>query len=151
MTKQSPESTLVLVDGATGYLGAHLIHALTLAKYKVRCLVRHNTDPSNLAYLKSTNCEIVSVDYSDKGANKQSASAFDGVNYAVHLVGSIAPSRKESFAQLHQDMTRVWVENCKSAKIDKALLVTALGASSDSPSAYHKTKRESEKVLQESN
>ena len=95
----NPESKLVLVDGATGYLGAHLVHALNEHKYKIRCLVRHNTNPSNLEYLNSVGCEIFT-------ANER---AFEGVNYAVHLVGSIAPSRKETFAQLHQDMTKVWV------------------------------------------
>ncbi len=136
----NPESKLVLVDGATGYLGAHLVHALNEHKYKIRCLVRHNTNPSNLEYLNSVGCEIFT-------ANER---AFEGVNYAVHLVGSIAPSRKETFAQLHQDMTKVWVENCQSANIEKAILVTALGTSENSPSAYHQTKRESEKVLQKS-
>ncbi len=146
----NPESKLVLVDGATGYLGAHLIHALNEHKYKIRCMVRHNTDPANLEYLKSVGCEIFQVNYSDKSAQKHNASAFEGVNYAVHLVGSIAPSRKETFAQLHQDMTKVWVENCQLANIEKAILVTALGTSENSPSAYHTTKRESEKVLQSS-
>ncbi|MBP7862158.1 NAD(P)H-binding protein [bacterium] len=136
----NPESKLVLVDGATGYLGAHLVHALNEHKYKIRCLVRHNTNPSNLEYLNSVGCEIFT-------ANER---AFEGVNYAVHLVGSIAPSRKETFAQLHQDMTKVWVENCQSANIEKAILVTALGTNENSPSAYHQTKRESEKVLQKS-
>ncbi len=147
----NPESKLVLVDGATGYLGAHLVHALTQHQYKIRCLVRHNTDPSNLDFLKSTGCEISEIDYSDKTAQKQHIKAFEGVNYAVHLVGSIAPSRKETFAQIHQDMTKVFAENCQKANIEKAILVTALGTSEDSPSAYHQTKRESEKVLQKSN
>ncbi len=150
MTTKNPESTLVLVDGATGYLGAHLVHALSLHNYKIRCLVRHNTDPSNLDYLNSTDCEIFKIDYNNKNSSKQNSSAFDGVDFAVHLVGSIAPSRKETFASLHQDMTKIWVENCKAAKINKAVLVTALGTSEQSPSAYHKTKRESEKILQNS-
>lgn len=150
MISKNPESTLVLVDGATGFLGAHLVHALSSRNYKIRCLVRHNTDPGNLDFLNSTGCEIFKVNYGDKNASKQNASAFEGVDYAVHLVGSIAPSRKETFASLHQDMTKIWVENCKSAKVSKAVLVTALGTSEDSPSAYHKTKRESEKVLQKS-
>lgn len=150
MTTKNPESTLVLVDGATGYLGAHLVYALSLRNYKIRCLVRHNTDPSNLDFLKSTDCEIFKIDYNDKNSNRQHANAFDGIDYAVHLVGSIAPSRKETFASLHQDMTKIWVENCKAAKINKAVLVTALGTSEQSPSAYHKTKRESEKILQSS-
>lgn len=151
MTSKTPESTLVLVDGATGYLGAHLVHALSLQNYKIRCLVRHNTDPANLDYLNSTGCEIIKINYSDKNAsNGNTSAAFKDVDYAVHLVGSIAPSRKETFASIHQDMTRVFVDNCKSANINKAILVTALGTSEESPSAYHKTKRESEKVLQKS-
>ena len=35
-----PESRLVLVTGATGYIGGRLVPQLLEARYQVRCLVR---------------------------------------------------------------------------------------------------------------
>ncbi len=143
------QSDLVLVDGATGYLGTHLVQALKDKGHAVRCLVRHNTDKRNLDFLQSLDVEIRSLDYSQKDKS-DSKEIFAGVKYAVHLVGSIAPARGETFAGLHQEMTKWWVDNCQKAAVQKAVLVTALGTSENSPSQYHKTKRESEKILQNS-
>lgn len=139
------DKDLVLVDGATGYLGTHLVHALTRHDYKIRCLVRHDTDPKNLDFLKKSGAEIVKVDYS-----KNDPEPFKNVRYAVHLVGSIAPPKGQTFSRIHKDMTKQWVENCKLASVNKAILVTALGSSENSPSQYHKTKREAEVVLEQS-
>lgn len=142
----SPTRDLVLVDGATGYLGTHLVQALCKHDYKVRCLVRKDTSAQNLEFIKSTGVEIVPVDY----ARNNAESYFTGARYAVHLVGSIAPPKGESFSRIHKDMTKQWVDNCVSASVEKAVLVTALGTSENSPSQYHKTKREAEKALEQS-
>src|SRR6266496_3047995 len=55
-----PESKLILVTGATGYVGGRLVPRLLEAGYRVRCLVR---DPNRLqgrSWLKRV--EVVSGD-----------------------------------------------------------------------------------------
>ncbi|MBK7837607.1 MAG: hypothetical protein IPJ49_07975 [Candidatus Obscuribacter sp.] len=65
----------------------------------------------------------------------------------MHLIGSIAPKRGESFNDLHTANARSFASWCKLAGVKRAVMVTALGADKNSASAYLKTKALAEEAL----
>lgn len=73
---------MVLVTGATGFLGRHLIPQLIEAGYRVRALVRPTSDVS---FLEAHGVELA---YADDIADKEGvAKACDGCDEVIHAAG----------------------------------------------------------------
>jgi len=75
----------VLVTGATGFIGSHLIERLLEQGHEVRALARKT---SNLNHLKTTDAEIVFGDIEDYDSL---VSAVDGVNVVFHAAARVMP------------------------------------------------------------
>ncbi|MBX9668017.1 MAG: NAD(P)H-binding protein [Candidatus Obscuribacterales bacterium] len=135
-SQQRDNQEKILVDGATGYLGSHLAEQLTGEGRAVRCLVRKGARTQDVEVLTALGAEVVEGQLTDPDANR----FFQGVKYAVHLIGSIAPRKNETFQDLHQDLTRRFVSCAKQEGLAKIVLVTALGTAAHAPSRYHQTK-----------
>jgi len=151
LTKQ-----IVLVDGATGYLGNHVVDALLTKGAHVRALVRPQASAADIAYLQSIGATIFQADLlnfeNSAGQRRKLEEAFSGITSAVHLIGSVAPARGEKFAQLHGEQSRAFASWCVRAKdvdggFSRACAVTSLGANLDAPSEYLRSKREAELAL----
>lgn len=69
----------VLVTGAAGFIGSHLVDALIARNITVRCLVRKNDD---LQFLPKDRVQIVFGDVTDKNSLK---GIVDGVDVIYHL------------------------------------------------------------------
>src|SRR5262245_43763487 len=120
--------TTVLVTGASGYLGTHLVHRLNHQGYNARCLVRSQSDPSDREFLTSMGADVRVGDLLDHGAaGEDVAKSFVGVNCAVHLIGSIAPKKGESLDEMHVEQTRRFVGLCRQYDVARVIMVTALG------------------------
>jgi uncharacterized protein YbjT (DUF2867 family) len=79
---------LILVTGATGYVGGRLVPRLLEAGYAVRCLVR---DPSRLeGFAWAKRVEIVTSDLSDQG---RTAELMRGVSVAYYLIHGMQGGR----------------------------------------------------------
>jgi len=138
----------ILIDGATGYVGSHLVAKLSSCGYAVRCMVRPGANPLDIDFLKSCGAEIVFADLATP--ESVPSSAFEDVNTAVHLIGSIAPRRGESLERLHLGQTGPLVELCARHKVSKVMMITAAGTTPAAKSRYHATKWQAEECLRQS-
>jgi len=145
MTADGPP---VFVDGASGYIGGHLVWKLREQGRAVLCLVRSEASPADVDLLESFGAQVLVAGLADQQADV--AKALEGVSAAVHLIGSIAPPRGVSFAGMHVGQTHAWIECCQKAKVPKVVMVTAVGAGPGAPSRYHATKGEAEEALRAS-
>jgi uncharacterized protein YbjT (DUF2867 family) len=138
----------ILVDGATGYLGSHLVAALAASGAEIRCLVHKGAKADDINVLKNlgANVHVGDLIGSDTGSDQ----AFKEARVAVHLIGSIAPKRGVTHEVLHVEMTRAFVQKAKAGGVQSALMVTALGTRADAPSSYHSSKWLAERELLES-
>ena len=145
----SNKISTVLIDGATGYLGSHLVSLLTREGFKVRCLTRKGSSKKDVEFLRNLTDDVVEVDI--KNLNDEDASqVFKSVSHLVHLIGSIAPKKGETLSELHKNYTEIMVGYGQKFNLQKIIHVTALGASADSQSVYHRTKWMAEEVVRES-
>jgi uncharacterized protein YbjT (DUF2867 family) len=76
---------LILLTGATGYIGGRLLAALESRGERVRCLVRH---PSYLKGRVGPGTEVVDGDVREKNTIDQALEGVDTAYYLVHSMGS---------------------------------------------------------------
>lgn len=129
----------VLVDGATGYLGSHLVHSLCKSQFDVRALVHPGARPDDVDFLRSQGANISTADLSVSDSTEL-ASVFSGYQSVVHLIGSVAPKRGERLEDLHVGQTRNLVRACKQAGVSRVIMITSLGARQDANNSYQATK-----------
>ncbi len=140
------ERQRVLVDGATGYLGSHLVHKLCLSGYNVRALVHPGARSVDVDFLKQQGAEVFTADLSAP----TNSNAFDGCAFVVHLIGSVAPKKGERLEDLHTGQTRNLVAACSAAGVKRIVMITSLGAKQDADNSYHATKWMAENEIRNS-
>ncbi|MDP3888617.1 MAG: NAD-dependent epimerase/dehydratase family protein [bacterium] len=74
-----PKKEIILVTGAAGFIGSHLVDVLVAKGYRVRCFVRKK---DNLEFLPNKNIEIFYGDITDK---RSILPAIKGVDIVYHL------------------------------------------------------------------
>ncbi len=139
----------ILIDGATGYIGSHLIYALQKSqstKPIVRCLVRKTANTADIDFLKSSGASVFQADLNGNLLD----TIFSQVDVACHLIGSIAPRRGETSTSLHIEQTEHFVQCCLKGKVKKIIMVSACGADEQAQSEYHRTKWQAERIIEQS-
>lgn len=113
---------MILLTGATGFVGRHLVRRLCDERRTVRVLVR----PDQAARAKrNTDVEIAVGDVTDSGSLEK---AMDGVETVIHLVSVIAERGEHTFATVNVAGTRTVVEEARKAGIRRLLYMSANGA-----------------------
>jgi uncharacterized protein YbjT (DUF2867 family) len=119
-SQMDPGKPLILVTGATGYIGGRLVPRLLAAGHRVRCLARH---PERLAGRQWPGVEVVQGDVSESVALR---AALQGVNQAYYLVHAMGES-KADFRSQDQAQARVFAKACREAGVRRIIFLGALG------------------------
>ena len=116
---------MILVTGAGGFVGVHLLKRLSALGLPVRALVRSGTDVERLRRLAWSLCQPT---IADMGSLE---SAMQGVEQVIHLAGIFRESRKETFETAHHEGTRRLMEAAREAKVRHVVYISTLGAAPD--------------------
>jgi len=143
----TPFETPVAVTGATGFVGRHVVRALTAAGRPVRALAR-DLEKANETLPVSDLVTIVEGDLFNPGSLEELAS---GCGAFVHLVGIRREHRPTvTFDRLHVEATRRALAAAAAAGATRYLHMSALGARPAARSAYHQTKYTAETLVRDS-
>jgi uncharacterized protein YbjT (DUF2867 family) len=136
---------MILVTGATGFVGPKIAHALRARDLPVRCLVR---DRRRGATLESWGCELVEGDVTDAASLERAAAGCDVV---VHLV-AIITGRPEDFERVMAQGTRNLIAASREAGVRRFVLMSALGVNEQTKDLvpYFKAKWDMEHDLKSS-
>ncbi|HEV3317100.1 MAG TPA: complex I NDUFA9 subunit family protein [Candidatus Angelobacter sp.] len=134
----------LLLTGATGFVGSHLLKRLLAEGNSVRALVR---SPQKISLSPKPNLELVQGDVVE-GAGLDEA--MRGCHAVIHLVGIIVEAGSATFERVHHLGTRNVVEAAKRSKIARFIQMSALGARADGVSEYQTTKWKAEEVVRQS-
>ncbi|HLT58888.1 MAG TPA: NAD-dependent epimerase/dehydratase family protein [Limnochordales bacterium] len=138
----------MLVTGAAGFLGRHVVAGLRRAQRRVRGLVRPGTAQRLVA--REAGDEVVAVDLLAPAAAL--GPALRGVTAVVHVAGLRAerPWRGETFQAVHVEATARLVAAAREAGVQRFVLVSCLGAAADADLDYLRSKAAAEAIVQDS-
>ncbi len=139
---------MILITGATGYIGQHLVTRLIAQGERPRCLVRDMKKAASL--FPADKVELV------QGATIASATlaaAVEGIDTIVHAA-FLTADRKES-PQNHYEETNVQgteniIQAAKKAGVKRIIEISGLGTKPDKPGSYMQGRYLSEQMLIES-
>lgn len=135
---------MILVTGATGFVGSHLVQRLRKGNIPVRAIVRH---PEKAGKLTDPGVEVVPGDISDQASLTQAAK---GCEQIVHLVGIIQETGYATFRNIHVEGTRNVLAAAREIGVRQVVFQSALGTRPNAVSAYHRTKWEAEELVRAS-
>jgi NADH dehydrogenase len=139
---------MILLTGATGFVGGNLLKEMLKQGLQVRCLVRNPSRAEEA--IKQPGVELVQGDVTDKDSIVK-ALADGKIDTSVHLVGILTETRKASFKTIHTEGTRNMVETCKQKNVKRFIHNKCpFGTRANARSEYHKTKWEAEEIIRSS-
>lgn len=140
--KDTPDPGLILLTGATGYVGGRLLQALEQRQMRVRCLARR---PEFLQPKVGAGTEIVTGDVLDRSSLDD---AMRGVTVAYYLVHSMGSSG--SFEETDRHAARNFAAAAKAAGVERIIYLGGLGNDQETLSAHLRSRQEVGKLLRES-
>ena len=139
-TQNSP---LVLLTGATGYIGSRLLSLLEQRDVRVRCLVRK---PEKLQPKAADSTEVVKGDVLDRESLDQALSGVTTAYYLVHLMASSA-----NFEKQDREAAENFSAAAKKAGVQRIIYMGGLGEEADPKLSPHlRSRHEVGKILRDS-
>jgi len=137
-----PEKSLILLTGASGYVGGRLLPSLENQGYHLRCVARH---PEILKPKVGPSTEVVAGDVLDRPSLD---AAMRGVDVAYYLVHSM--SSTGSFEETDRQAARNFSEAAKAAGVKGLIYLGGLGSDDEELSAHLRSRHEVGDILRQS-
>jgi uncharacterized protein YbjT (DUF2867 family) len=134
------QSDVILLTGATGYIGGELLPVLVAAGYRVRCLVRK---AGRIRAAGRT--EVVLGDVMDPASLGR---AMEGVHTAYYLIHSMADN--ETFAEADRTAARKFGDAARTAGVKRIVYLGGLGDSNAPLSEHLRSRQEVGDILRAS-
>jgi uncharacterized protein YbjT (DUF2867 family) len=141
-TESSDQRPLVLLTGATGYVGGRLLKSLESSGHRLRCLARQ---PAALLSSAARDTEVVAGDVLDPTSLSE---ALQGVDAAYYLVHSMASGG--DFEDEDRQAARNFGEAAREAGVKRIIYLGGLGESDETLSPHLRSRHEVGRIFQES-
>ncbi len=130
---------LILLTGATGYVGGRLLRALQKAGRRVRCLARR---PEHLASRLQPGTEVARGDALDRSSL---VAAMQGVGTAYYLVHSMGSTG--DFERQDREAAATFASAAREAGVGRVIYLGGLGRSADPLSDHLRSRQEVGRIL----
>lgn len=135
---------MILVTGATGFVGSYLVKKLSQGGQEIRCLVRKNSDTSKL---KNYKVELAYGNLEDKASLRK---AVKNTNTIIHLAGITKTLDVTLFKRVNIFGIQNLLDVCVAEKIKKFIFLSSDDALYPNDGMYARSKFEAEQLIQKS-
>jgi uncharacterized protein YbjT (DUF2867 family) len=136
----------ILLTGATGFIGQHLLHALLAEGHDVVCAVRH---PERRGALPDhPHLTAIHADFANDTGKSTWLARLSGVEAVINTVGIFRERGTQTFENLHTRTPRALFAACaESDAVHMVVQLSALGADEQADTAYHLSKKAADDYL----
>ena len=135
----------IAVIGGSGFIGSHLVNALVEFGKDVRIATRRRYNARHLTLLP---IDVIETDVYDP---VQLASFVENADAVINLVGTLHGRRADpygpEFARVHVELPTKIAAACEGKGVHRLIHFSALGAASNGPSMYLRSKGDGEKAV----
>jgi len=136
----------ILLTGATGFIGQHLLHALLAEGHDVVCAVRHPERRGTLP--DHPRLTAIHADFAHDTDKSAWLARLSGVDAVVNTVGIFRERGTQTFENLHTRTPRALFAACaESDDVHMVVQLSALGADEQADTAYHLSKKAADDYL----
>lgn len=139
---------MILITGATGYIGRHLISRLVAQGERPRCLVRNIKRASSI--LPAGTLEFVQGDTTSPASLETAVQGVDTIVHAAFITADQKQSAGNHYQETNVQGTANLVEAAKKAGVKRIIVISGLGTKPDKPGSYMQGRYLAEKMVKES-
>jgi uncharacterized protein YbjT (DUF2867 family) len=132
---------IILLTGASGFIGRRLANALVEAGHEVVCAMR-NPGRADDGRFRTLACDFTS----DFDASVW-VPRLAGIDAVINAVGILRERGSQTFDALHSKAPRALFAACVEAQVRRVVQISALGADEQAQSRYHLSKKEADDFL----
>ena len=133
----------ILLTGASGFIGHHILHALEQQNHHVTACCRR---PEKLVF-KSESTRILQLDYADMMKETDWLPHLQNIDVVINCVGIIVESKQQTFQTLHAQVPIALFKAAEQVAVKKVIQISALGADQNAETAYHLSKKAADDAL----
>jgi len=133
----------ILLTGANGFIGSHLLAGLQARGHQVVAAVR---DPETLRR-RFPNTVAIGCDFNRDFGTDVWLSRLDGIDAVINCAGVLHGRRGQAVARIHTDAPIALFDACVAAGVHKVIQVSAVSAVADVTTDYAQTKRRADEHL----
>ncbi len=137
--------SVATVFGGSGFLGRYVVKRLAQQGHVVRVAVRRPSRANELRPMGRVG-QVVPL-YASLADEPSVAQAVEGADVVVNLVGILAEARSGDFMQVHAEGAGRVARLAAAAGAGALVQMSAIGAASDSPSGYGRSKHAGEQAV----
>jgi uncharacterized protein YbjT (DUF2867 family) len=137
------ETKTVLVCGASGFLGSHIVRTLELRGHRVLRGLRQTPPSGSEDPLRPS----LLIDFEQDQTPAAWHERLKGIDVVVNAVGILRETGSQRFESLHVDGPVALFEACVDAGVDRVIQISALGADQQGSTSYHQSKHRADEAL----
>lgn len=139
---------MILITGATGYIGQHVVKRLVAQGERPRCLVR---DPQKAARLfPGAEIEIARGDTTDLASLAEAVRGVDTIVHAAFMTADRKEGPGNRYAKTNVQGTANLIKAAEEAGVRRMIEISGLGTKAAKPGSYMQGRYLAEKQLKES-
>ena len=135
----------ILLTGASGFIGQHLLLDLLAQGHRVTACCRH---PEKIL-IDSPQLQRLAIDFSLATQISDWLPHLLGIDTLINSVGIIAESDRQSFQTLHTNAPIALFQAAAQMGCKRIIQISALGADAQATSAYHLSKQTADEALRD--
>lgn len=133
----------ILITGASGFIGGHLVRTMLQSGHAVIGCVRN----PQAATAHCPEARFIQADFSRDLSVADWLPRLQGVDLVINAVGIIREQGAQRFDALHRDAPIALFRACAEAGVGRVIQISALGADESALSRYHLSKKAADDAL----
>jgi len=135
---------MILLTGATGFIGNRVLQALSKKNIPVRCLVRKTASSQN------PNITYVAGDVLDYYSLVRATAGVDTVYYFIHMMGNQPTGEQKKFDELDRLAINNMVRACRENGVKRIIHLTGIRNPREKLSHHLESRKEVEEIIRNS-